>query len=481
MKRALFSLHSRLALAFGALMAIVVGAALLLWMWSSNNYERDLRQQLNLDVARHLVEHSVPLTPEGADEKEFQGMLMHIMSVNPALEVYLLDNSGRILAFDAPEGHVKLESVTLEPIRGLLAGDELPVLGDDPRSPGTLSPFSVWPVEVDGEAMGFVYVVVGGELWRSTSGPLRGSNRRLVLMTAGLALLAVGVLASVFLARRLTRPLRELSLAMSEGRGSLPADLQDPQDELGVLARTYVRMARRIREQVERLERVDRNRREFVASVSHDLRTPLASLQGYLELLEEREDLDDDSRREYLGIARRRTRHLTHLVNQLFELAKLEAGDVRADPEPFNLGELTQDVLQGMRQQASRRRIRLVCSMPRVLPDVNGDLGLLERAVSNLVENALKYTPEGGEVRVRLEDQSERVEWSVHDGGPGIPEAELPHIFERRFRGSGRRLAPGTGLGLAITRRVLELHGSAVQVESGEGVGCVFRFGLKVA
>jgi len=474
------ALHTRLAIAFGALVSVVVGVVLLLWMWGSDGYERDLRQRLNHDVARHLAEHAVPLTPGGVDEKELSGMLMHVMSVNPALEVYLLDDAGKILAYDAPPGHVKLERVSLEPVRELLEGSDRTVLGDDPRAPGTKQPISVWPLAQGAKRLGYVYVVVGGEEWRATAAPLRGVRRRTVIVVAALGLVALGIAASVLLARRLTRPLRLLSEAIGVGE-PVPAALLEANDELGLLACSYRRMSKRIREQLAQLERTDRDRREFVASVSHDLRTPLASLEGYLELLEDRESLNDDERRDYTAVARRRARHLSRLVDQLFELAKLEAGDVHPSTEPFNLGELTQDVLQGMRPRAARHGVRMVCRMPRELPEVEGDLGLLERALSNLVENALKYSGRGGTVVVRLERTADGVRWSVHDDGPGIPGEELPHIFERRFRGRGERVAPGAGLGLAICHRVLELHGSEIEVESSEGDGCIFRFQLRVA
>ncbi|MCB9914009.1 MAG: HAMP domain-containing histidine kinase [Planctomycetes bacterium] len=478
MTRRGWELHARLSLAFGGLMALVVGALVLVWLWSSATYDRELRQQLNRDVARHLAEHSVPLGAEGVDRDELGAMLMHVMSVNPALEVYLLDDAGAILAYDAPEGHVRMSHVDLAPVAAALRGEAAGELGDDPRAPGTRSPISVWPLEEGGARRGYVYVVIGGEAWRATAGPLRGVRERTVIAAAGAGLLLVGLAAGVFFARRLTRPLRELHAAIGAERTSLPPSLRERDDELGDLARTYERMAKRIHEQVQRLERADEERREFVASVSHDLRTPLASLQGYLELLEEGEGLEPAARAQYLHVARRRSQHLARLVSQLFELARLEAGDVRPRPESFNLGELTQDVLQGLRPRATRRGVRLVCRMPRELPEVVADLGLMERALSNLLDNALKFTPTGGEVRVQLARARGGVRWSVQDDGPGIPAAELPHVFESRFRGRGRDLAPGTGLGLAITRRVLELHDSAVAVRSEEGAGCTFHFVL---
>jgi signal transduction histidine kinase len=477
-----WSLHARMTLAFGLLMSGVVSAVLLLWIGGSEAYELELTQRLNLDVARHLAEHAVPLDAEGAiDEEQLGGMLMHVMSVNPALEVYLLDTTGNVLAYDAPEGHVKRLNVGLAPLQDLLGGAQLPVLGDDPRSEDGVQPISVWPLDVESKTVGFVYVVLNGEALRETAGPLRGSRQLRTFAFSTVAVLLVGIAVNFLLARRLTQPLRLLRDVIGTRKTKLPAKVFQAKDEIGLLAQTYVDMAEQIEDQVRALERSDSDRRQFVASVSHDLRTPLASLQGYLELLEEREAHMPAEEREFVVVARRRALHLSHLVDQLFQLAKLEAGDVEPHLEDFNLAELTQDVLQGLRPRAQDAGVRLRCRMPRHLPDIHGDLGLIERAVTNLVDNALKFTPEGGAVSVRMTSTPGGVEWSVQDDGPGISSSDLDHIFERRFRGSRDASTPGTGLGLSITHRVLELHGASIEVQSTEGEGCLFSFSIPAA
>ncbi len=477
-----WSLHARMSLAFGLLISGVVGAVLFLWIGSSEAYELELTQRLNLDVARHLAEHAVPLDAEGQiDEAQLGGMLMHVMSVNPALEVYLLDGAGKVLAYDAPEGHVKRLQVRLEPLHELLNEAQLPVLGDDPRSVDGLQPISVWPLQADSKTVGFVYVVLNGEALRATAGPLRGSRQLRIFAFSTVAILLVGIAVNFLLARRLTQPLRLLRDVIGARKTKLPAKVFQAQDEIGLLAKTYVDMAQQIEDQLGRLERSDRDRRQFVASVSHDLRTPLASLQGYLELLDERKEKMESEEREFVAVARRRALHLSHLVDQLFQLAKLEAGDVEPHLEDFNLAELTQDVLQGLRPRAQHAGVRLRCRMPRHLPDIHGDLGLIERAVTNLVDNALKFTPHGGAVSVRLSNTPGGVEWSVQDDGPGIASADLEHIFERCFRGAADGRQPGTGLGLSITHRVLELHGASIEVQSTEGQGSLFSFSIPAA
>jgi signal transduction histidine kinase len=474
-----WTLHTRISMAFGLLMSGVVGVVLFLWIGSSEQYELELTQRLNLDVARHLAEHAIPLDDQGAiNQGGVQGMLMHVMSVNPALEVYILDPAGEILAFDAPEGHVKRERVSLGPLRLMLEGAELPVLGEDPRSLEARQPISVWPLKSAGETMGYVYVVLNGEALRATAGPLRGSRRLETIALSSLAVLLMGIAMNFLLARHLTQPLRLLRDAIAMRRTALPAAVMHARDEIGLLAQTYSSMAEQIENQLQQLERSDRDRRQFVASVSHDLRTPLTSLQGYLELLDGDLAALPTEQREYVSAARRRALHLSHLVDQLFQLAKLEAGDVEPQLEDFNLAELTQDVLQGLRPRAHSAGVSLSCRMPRTLPDIHGDLSLIERAVTNLVDNALKFTPSGGKVSVRLATSADEVLWSVQDDGPGISTEDLGHIFERRFRAAGQSMTPGTGLGLSITHRVLELHGAEIEVQSELGQGCTFSFAI---
>src|SRR5690606_5956543 len=202
-------------------------------------------------------------------------------------------------------------------------------------------------------------------------------------------------------------------------------------DEVTELEQAFGEMAHRIAEQVGALERSAALRKELLTNVSHDLRTPLAALQGYLETLEMKEDgLGPEDRHRYLSAARKQAERLGRLVSELFDLAMLESGEAAVNPEPFPITELAQDVAQKFQLEAERRGVALTTDFPTDLPAVVADIGMIERVLTNLLENAIRYTPAGGSVRLTLRPAHDGVEVEIADTGRGIAPAELPYIFE---------------------------------------------------
>ena len=223
-------------------------------------------------------------------------------------------------------------------------------------------------------------------------------------------------------------------------------------------------------------------RRDLIANVSHDLRTPLVSMRGYLEVLTAKGDAVGAAQRaEYLAIAIRQSDHLARLIDELFELAKLDFKGITIERESFSLADLANDVLHKFRLAAAGHDVDLRAEVGALLPPVQADLGLIERVLENLIGNALQHTPAGGSVCLQIEaadDGADRV--AVADTGSGIAAADLPFVFDRYYRSADarRRSAGGAGLGLAITKRILDLHGAAIEVESERGRGTRFSFRL---
>ena len=240
-------------------------------------------------------------------------------------------------------------------------------------------------------------------------------------------------------------------------------------------------MADTISEQVDKLARTDKLRRDLVSSISHDLRGPVTSMQLHVEeLLYEMEEEGAHTKKEELETLYRTTQLLGRMISDLFELAKLEAKEIAPVPAVFDIEETLHDVVLKFQPLAAQKKVALKMEEHESASRVLADAYLIERAISNLLDNALRFTPEGGEVRIGTYPQEYGVSIRVSDTGPGIPAHELPNIFERFYRADTERTrkVAGTGLGLSIVKNIIEAHGSTILVTSTEGSGAIFEFSL---
>lgn len=278
-------------------------------------------------------------------------------------------------------------------------------------------------------------------------------------------------------------------LAAGEPGPQLPAD---GHDELAALARDFNRMSEALREASRRGREAEAARRELVAAVSHDLRTPLASALALIEAVADGVAGDRETEERYLRSAGGELRHLGRLVDDLFELAKVDSGVMDLVLEECSLGDLVSDTLSGLRSRAQERGVRLVGEVPGEADPVLASPPKLQRVLRNLLGNALRHTPADGTVAVRAERRGEEVLVEVSDTGEGIAPEDLDRVFERSFRGERSRSRTGAaagdteadtgaGLGLAIARGLIEAHGGVMTVESRPGEGACFRFTLRRA
>lgn len=483
------TLYAKLSLAMIAIIGTVGAGVFFIYQVTMTLYYEELTQRLNAPIAMYVTGEQGLMREDGSvDEAALEELARRAMIINPAVEVYLLDTGGRILAHALPPGVVALERVAVAPIRQLISGAaDMPHRGDDPVNPDVRKIFSASEVRVDGDLRGYLYVVLGGRKYDELVSTLRQSYARDFGLWAIVALLAlgcaVGLLAFGLLTRRLRR-LTGLVQAFSE-RGfedHLPARASTHgNDEIDQLARAFNAMAARIGEQVERLKETDRLRRELVTNVSHDLRTPLASIQGYVEtLLIKNGSLSAQERERCLRIAARNMRHLRKLVDDLFELSKLDSASVAPVFESFSLAELLQDTAQEFELAASAKDIRVETEVPSGSAPVYADIGLVQRVLENLLRNAINFTPRGGRIRVELRQDAEHVAVAVSDTGCGIAAGDLDRIFDRYYhrRNDDDTESTSAGLGLAIVKRILDLHGSRINVASDPGHGSRFEFTL---
>jgi signal transduction histidine kinase len=483
------TLYSKLAAVLLALFVMVgvisVGAALHFF----ELYNEESNQRLNQKLAQHLVQQNALGTMSETNAQALRALFDMQMIINPSIQIYLLDAQGRIVAYSASPGEVKLTRVDLAPIQEFLHKDaKLPLRGEDPRDPDRRRIFSAAPI---GGGQRYLYVMLAAERPAGLGGLLAHSD--VVPRAAAVAALSVllALVAGLAIFALMTRRLERLAAAMSDfqrsdfsRRPQLPAANDPGGDEIDRLAISFREMGSRISAQLHKLKQNDELRRELVANVSHDLKTPIATLQGYVDtLLLKDASLSPEDRHSYLSIAARSCERLGKMVGDLIELAKLDAQEVTLQPEPFSIGELMQDIAQKFELQGNRKQVAIELDFPNRLPFVVADIGLIERVLENLIGNAITHTPEGGHVRlsVTLDEAVATIE--VADTGIGIAQENLTHVFERFFRVSNAGWEKGAhaGLGLAITKSILDLHRSQLTVDSKLGSGTVFRFTLPLA
>lgn len=480
------SLSQRLSAVFAVLLLTCCAVSAWLQVRSNERHEEEIVQRLSSGLAAHIARSGVLMEPSGLNPHAVHDLFDKLMDVNPSVELYVLDMDGRVLAQAAPPGHLKRDRVDVTPIRRLIAGDRLPVLGDDPRSERGRKVFSAAPLRLDGRDAGYVYVVLLGEERDAVAQHVTEDYALRTTVWVMVLVAGLGLLAGLAAFRWITRPLRELTTEVrrfdADGSTTVGPEPLAPQasggDEIVTLRLAFAQMTQRITEQWNELTAQDQLRREMVANISHDLRTPLTSLHGYLETLRLKADtLSETERGHYLDIALGQSRKVGRLAQELFELARLEYGDVKPDKESFSLAELVQDVLQKFELAAEARNQELSADIAPGLPTIQADLGMIERVLTNLLDNAIRHTPAGGRVEIRLRRGKGGVEVQVSDTGPGVPQAMQRNLFRRPSFSSGARNAVG-GLGLVIVQRILKLHGSDIRLASETGRGAVFSFQL---
>ena len=493
MKKKLFSnrLIKKLMLSFLSILILAGIGYTVATIYFSNQHFSVTNQRLHANLAQDLIDEKFtdasPIDSLGNVNKALFGDLMHdMMAVNRAIEVYLLDINGGVrysVVLDHDNPNAQPEKVNLRPIKEFISkkGQEY-VLGDDPRNPDEQKVFSAAKFNKNGHE-GYIYIILAGEDYLNIkSGLLEGYTLKLGLGISLVTLLFVGILGLLSI-WYLTKNLREINFAAERFQeGDLKYRIPDDSTtDLTGLAQTFNGMADTILMDIDKIKSLEKLRTELIANISHDLRTPLAIIQGYIETLQMKDDsLSEDERSDYLTKINSSGDRLAKLISQLFEYSKLEANQIEPNKEPFLISELANDVHRNYQVLAKKKNIELKLEMEEKVPLVFADISLVERAIQNLMDNALKFTPENGEVIVKIVPSKKDVEITIKDSGPGIAKENQQLVFERYRQTKTGKEKEGAGLGLAIVRKIMELHDASIRIFSKPNEGTSFSFSLPV-
>lgn len=485
------SLSIRWKVALGTLLAVTVGLAVAGWLALRSIEELELarvEEALGARTGLAILSLRPLLSQPGDHHAPLQAMAREV-SRQALARVTVIASDGAVLADSAvPDEQIaKLENHRARPevAQALETGRGTHIRMSDTTGIRTFY-LALAVAGSAGQASGIVRL---GLPLTDVEQRVRDLERALAV-ALGAAFL-VSVTLSLLIARGLTQPLSDMAtVARQLASGALGQRIQTrSSDEVGVLAATLNQMADQMDRDITALRRLEQVRKDFVANVSHELRTPLTSIKGYVEaLLDGAKDNPEEAVR-FLQIILKQSDRLNLILDDLLQLSQIESGLVRFRRDPVQLSALVERTLPLIKPLADKKRQTLTTAVPPGLPPVSGDEDRLVQVLTNLLDNAVKYTPEGGVISVtgqlapRAAEEPAQVELAVADTGIGIPEGDRPRVFERFYRvdkARSRELG-GTGLGLSIVKHIVEGHGGRVWVEANQPAGSRFVLRLPVA
>lgn len=475
----------KIAAVFSVLLIILGAVFVLIASRLSRSYYTMAHQELYGNIASHLANFTHPLKNGKPDTTVTHDIIHSIMVANPSVEVYLLDTTGKITDYVVPDKSVKNHQVDIAKVKQWLAVEngERP-LGDNPKQADDPGIFSAAPVYENGRLTGYVYAVLASEKQREILTKLNSDLYYRLGIYIFFCALGIAFVVGVITFFLITDSICQIAVVVRRFKeGDYSARIEGHgKGNLGMLTSTFNEMADVIVDNFDKISATDKFRQELIANVSHDLRTPLSIMQGYVEtLMIKKHSLTELEKSRYLSVVWDSSRKLSILVEQLFQYAKLEANQVYPEKEQFLLNELASDILMSYQLKAAERNIYVRLEAANNLPPVFADIALTERVLQNLIDNAFKFTPDGGRITIELTHTSDGLKVQVADTGIGISPEEQPFIFQRYkqlYNDEGPK--KGMGIGLAIVKKILELHQSSIEVISVKGEGAAFCFVLPV-
>ena len=488
MTRLFNSLFFRISFVFLLILLVISALYIYISVNTAEMYYQETRQKLDLNIASHIAKDNKCFKGDSVNTDVLKNVFHNVMVINPSIEVYLLDTNGTILTYYAPNHIVKINDVPLGPVKKFISSNEdLFIIGIDPQSPGKMKAFSAAQVIEKGELKGYIYIILGGQDYENASQFVFGSYiLSLGVKTMILAMIAALIIGFIAIGV-IVRNLRRIVFVIREFQnGNLKAriDLKS-KGELKELTESFNDMADTIVNDIEEIRRMDDLRRALVANVSHDLRTPLSIIIGYVETIILKEpSLTPQERKDYLETILKNTDRLLKLVEELFELSKLETKEIEPHKEEFSLAELLQDIFQKNLVIAQKKEIKFILDVAENLPFIIADIGMMEKVFQNLIDNAFKFAPSGGEVKIIFKRKyAHALSIIISDNGLGMSQEEIPFIFERYYQ--VKRISYdkylGSGLGLSIVKRILDIHNFEVTVKSEPAKGTSFLISIPVS
>lgn len=466
--------------------ALISGLCLLFMVityLSTKNFHEASTQLLNKDVAAHIAEFTSPYTNDGINKRKADSVFQDAMVISPSAEVYFLDTTGKVIAYHPNENKVKLELLPLIDIKKLIdAKGEKYIKGPDPRDPENPKIFSAAEVKRKTKSLGYIYVILGSN--KNVTNMLYSSFFGSLLIKVFCAILIISIIFSLLYLRQIRRSFNRMIAVLERFQnGDLQARFDVKQnDELAPVTQAFNKMADLLVYNIDRLTKSEKERKDFIANISHDLRTPLSIARGYTEtlLMKNEKQVTPGQQEEFLQLVHKKLRQVEHMVKQLFDLSKMESAEFVPKKEPFIFSEIVQEIIHASSANAAEKNIHIDCSNCESTSWIFADVGMMERVIQNLLINAIKYTPENGSIKVSVVKEDFELTFKIENSGEILNPQLLEWINTSDETNPAHNRPAKSGIGLVIVKKILHLHQYSFKAEAIAGTGNRFTIVMPV-
>ncbi|MEP6926903.1 MAG: HAMP domain-containing sensor histidine kinase [Ginsengibacter sp.] len=484
MKAKRFSIFRRITILVFALITILGILFMALTYYATNHYHLASTQLLNKDVAAHIAKFASPFDRSGINKRKADSVFKNVMVLNPSTEVYFLDTAGNVMDFYGPNKEIKLWKIPLENIdKFILSKGEEYIKSPDPKDQSQNKIFSAAEVIGKSKRLGYIYVILGSNEYRNVSQMLFSSHISSFAIKAFIFIIILSIIFSLLYIQRIQKSFNRMVNVLEKFQnGDFNARFKTKDnDELAPVSKAFNKMADLLTYNINQLTKSELERKDFIANISHDLLTPLSVARGYAEtLLIKKDEISPKELDNYLEMILKKILQVEHMDKQLFEISKMESAEFKAKKEPFVLSEIVQETVNIFQLSSSKKKVNLKCIQCQYHVWVNADVRLMERVIQNLIDNAVKSTPENADILVSLEVTNNNLIFKIENTGPPLSQGLLEWINSPENEQGQQTVKPGSGLGLSIIKKILYLHNSSLQAYSTSNSVNIFTFSVEI-
>ncbi len=464
-----FTIFRRITILIFALITALSLLFIIITYFATTRFYQASTQLLNKDVAGHIAKFSSPFVHNKINKSKADSVFQNAMVLSPSAQVYFLDTAGSVIAYHEDSLPVKSWQLSLSNVQQYLAANgNKYIKGPDPRDPANEKIFSASEVKDGDKKLGYIYVIFTSNEYKNVTQMLYSSAVTNLAILAFLCIILISLIVSIVYLNRIQKSFhRMLDVLKRFEQGDFDARFKiKEQHELAPVTKAFNNLADLLVYNINGLTISEKNRKDFIATVSHDLRTPLAILRGYAEtLLIKKSNISKEERDMYLQQILNKILQVDRMVTSLFELSKIESAEFKANKEPFVLSEIVQETVNHFQLKAADKNINLKCTQCQYHVWVNADISLMERVIQNLLDNAVKNTPENESIKVAIKVSGNDLIFSIENSGNPLPDSLIKWINTTEKGSIEYANRPmKQGLGLVIIKRILMLHNTNLEV-----------------